>query len=242
MTIARVLVLCSIVLNFASAQGTELFRLRSEFARSAALPQDPAPVLQPERKSPAVGVIYSLLLPGMGEMYANGFDEGRYSLIAEGTLWLGYLSYRQYGTWLQSDARRFAASHAGAGIDGKNDRFFVDIGNFNDTYEYNDKKLIDRELEKVYDVSANYWRWDTDDNRREYRAMRVSSERVFNNSKFVVATIVVNHIISAINAARLIRLHNTQASSSMGTWWLESSMLTDGVKPDGVSLSLVRRF
>ncbi len=235
--IAFLFLLCGAV---ATAQES-LFHLRSaltEHERTVAfVPESPLV----SKKSPFTAVVYSLLLPGMGEWYADGFDEGRYSLIAEGSLWLTYYSFRQYGSWIQSDARNFASAHAGALIGGKGDQYFVDIGNFNDTYEYNDKQLRDRELEKVYDVNAGfYWSWDSDANRREYRAMRVSGERVLNNSRFVIAAVIVNRILSAINAARLTRMYNERTGESVGSWRLESSLIHDGLRPDGVKLSIVR--
>ncbi len=236
---ALIFVTSSIVLN---AQ-ENLYRLRSELSAPINSSIQIQGTNQISKKSPATAVFYSLLLPGMGELYADGFDEGRYSLIAEGGLWLSYFSFRQYGSWIQNDARNFATAHAGAQIDGKSDQYFVDLGNFNDTYEYNEKKLRDRELEKVYDVNAGYfWTWDSDAKRKEYRALRVSSERVLNNSRFVIGAIVVNRILSAINAARLTRLYNQRASDELGSWWLESSLMNDGLTPDGLKLSIVHRF
>ncbi len=230
--------------NLMIAQGN-LFKLRSELTT----PVNNSVSLQLQegnsitKKSGFTAVLYSLLLPGMGELYVDGFEQGQYSLIAEGGLWLTYFSFQQYGSWLQTDARNFAATHAGATINDKQDQFFVDLGNFNDTYDYNDKKLRDRDLEKVYNINAGYyWRWDSDLNRKEYRAIRVSSERVLNNSQFVIATIVVNRLISAINAARLTRLYNQRSNDNLGSWWLESSIINDGLKPDGLALRIVHRF
>jgi hypothetical protein len=241
-TIISIVVSLTIFVSMTAAQ-TDLFRLRSELASSAPSSIQVTEPLSYEKKSAATAVLYSLLLPGMGELYADGFDEGRYSLIAEGGLWLTYFSFRQYGSWLQDDARRFASSHSGASIGGKKDQYFVDLGNFDDTYEYNDKQLRDRELEKVYDVNAGYyWKWDSEGSRREYRALRVSSERVLNNSKFVIASIVVNRILSAINAARLVRLYNQRGAESLGSWRFESSLINDGLKPDGLRLSIIHRF
>ena len=222
----------------------QMFRLRSELAAPAvsAQPQVQQP-LQSEKKSSATAVLYSLLLPGMGELYADGFDDGKYSLIAEGGLWVTYFSMREYGDWIQKDARNFAAIHAGAQINGKNDQFFVNLGNFVDTYEYNDKKLRDRELDRVYDENAGYyWKWDSDESRKEFRTMRVSSERVLNNSQFVIAAVVVNRIVSAINAARLTRLYNKRSEDAVGSWWLESSLIESGQRLDGIRLSIVHRF
>lgn len=224
--------------------GQGSFPLRAELTSGSYINSLQTQELNPVvKKSSATAVLYSLLLPGMGELYADGFDEGRYSLIAEGGLWLTYLSFRQYGTWIQNDARNYASVHAGAATAGKDDQYFVNVGNFNDTYEYNEKQLRDRELVKVYNVNTGYyWKWDSDANRREYRAMRVSSERVLNNSQFVIATIVVNRIISAINAARLVREYNSRSTEEIGSWQLESSLLHSGLKPDGLWINIVHRF
>lgn len=232
------------ILSLSSIAQEQLFRLRSElstFSTTGSLQvQQP---LQIEKKSSTTAVLYSLLLPGMGELYADGFDDGKYSLIAEGGLWITYFSMREYGTWIQNDARNFASVHAGAQIDGKNDQYFVNLGNFVDTYEYNDKKLRDRELDRVYDENAGYyWKWDSDENRKEFRSMRVSSERVLNNSQFVIAAVVVNRIVSAINAARLTRLYNKRSEDGLGSWWLESSLIESGQKVDGLRLSVVHIF
>lgn len=224
---------------------TNLFQLQVELQQPI---QTSSAYMQAEnlvqvKKSVATAVLYSLLLPGMGELYAEGFDQGKYSLIAEGGLWLTYASFRQYGAWLRNDARQFAAVHSGAQIAGKNDQFFVDLGNFGNTYEYNEKKLIDRSPERLYDVHAGYyWQWNSDGNRSAFRTMRVSSERVLNNSKFIIGAIVVNHIVSAINAARLVRLYNQRQDEDLGMWWLESSLMHSGAKPDGIKLSLMHRF
>lgn len=235
-------VLCAV--SIMEAQHS-MFQFRSELSAPASVQQTTGitqPIV-PVTKSAATAVFYSLILPGMGEYYADGFDEGRYSLIAEGGLWLTWFSFRQYGTWLRDDARNFAAVHAGAVNSGKNDRYFVDLGNFNDIYEYNDKQLQDRELENIYDANSSYyWRWDSDKNRQEYRALRVSSERVLNNAQFVIAGIVVNHIVSAVNAARLVRIANASSSEQLSSWWLQSSLTGNGLKPDGMTLSLIHRF
>lgn len=244
MTIIKVSCVVISFITLSTAQ-TNLFSLRSELQQPLNITtiemQTGESVKQ--KKSPGTAVFYSLLLPGMGELYAGRFDQGKYSLIAESGLWLTYISFRQYGSWLRDDARRFASVHSGAEINGKNDQFFVDIGNFTDTYEYNDKKLIDRSPERLYDVNAGYyWRWDTDANRSEFRALRVSSERVFNNSKFIIGAVIVNHIFSAVNAARLVKQYNQQLNEELGSWWLESSLINDGAKPDGIKVSLVHRF
>ncbi len=192
-----------------------------------------------QKKSAAVAALYSLLLPGMGELYANGFESGRYFLGAEAGLWITYASFETYGTWLQKDARSFAVAHSGATANGKSDQFYVDLSNYMNVYEYNDQKLRDRQLEKVYDPSQGYsWQWDSDANRQQFRTSRISSDRVFNNSRFVIGAIIVNHIVSALNAARLVRRYNNNVTESGINFRIDSSLLSDSGAPDGLLLTV----
>ncbi len=195
------------------------------------------------KKKQTVAVLYSLLLPGMGEWYADDFASGRYSLIAEATLWLTYASFQQYGNWYQSDARQYASAHAGASLSGKNDQFFVNMGNFNNVYDYNDQKLRERDLANVYDPAAGYsWIWDTDADRQHFRAMRVSSDKILNNSKFVIGAVIMNHIISAVNAARLVRHYNKNADLGLGSWQLEPNLIGESGQIDGMRLTYTQHF
>ena len=197
----------------------------------------------PKKKSQALAVVYSLALPGMGELYADGFDNGKYSLTAEATLWLTYISFYQYGSWMQSDARSLVTVHAGASSGGKDDQFFVNAANFSNVYDYNDKKLRDRALDEVYDPSQGYyWSWDSDANRQRFRALRISSDKVFNNSRFVIGAIIVNHIVSALNAARLVRHFNRNAEGAVGAWYVEPNRLSGLGRIDGMRLTYAYRF
>src|SRR5437868_5743769 len=72
-----------------------------------------------ERKSPALAALYSLLLPGMGELYVGDYGSGKYFTIAEGALWTGWGGMQWYGNWKQNDSRQFAAQHAQISLDGK---------------------------------------------------------------------------------------------------------------------------
>ncbi|HSQ75632.1 MAG TPA: hypothetical protein VLT13_08765, partial [Bacteroidota bacterium] len=71
---------------------------------AAVFPDETAPA----RKSVALAALYSLLLPGMGELYAEGFSTGKYLLSAEGVLWLGYAAVEIHGNDLRDGARSYA--------------------------------------------------------------------------------------------------------------------------------------
>jgi hypothetical protein len=197
---------------------------------------------QDEKKSPALAAFYSLLLPGMGELYAGSYNTGKYFTIAEGALWIGWGGMQWYGSWIQSDARRFATQHARVASETGEDQYFIDIGNFISVYAYNEQALRDRDVFKTYNPqSSSYWRWDTDADREQYRLLRVSSDNVFNNSRFVLAAIGINHLISAVNAGRLAISHNSSTDES-STIDIHANVIGTIAHPDGIVISMSKSF
>jgi hypothetical protein len=195
------------------------------------------------KKSVGLAVLYSLALPGMGELYAGGFSSGKYFLGAEGLLWLTYAAFDIRANALQDDARSFAAAHAGLDGTGKSDQYYVDVGNFLTLADYNDKKLRDRTPELVYDPAAGYnWSWDSDANRMIFRDQRVRADNVFNNRKFVVGAVLINHLASAINAARIAIAHNKEVAGILGDLRFEASVQGGLANPHGITLTISRPF
>ena len=194
----------------------------------------------PSRRSVGMAALYSLHLPGMGELYAGGFSSGKYFLAAEGALWLTYAGFDVYGSALRKDARSFAAVHSGADISRKSDQFFVDLGNFSTVADYNDKKMRDRRADLVYTTQSYQWAWDSDQNRAAYRDQRLRGENVLNNRKFIVTAVLVNHIASAINAARAAISRNKETAGGVGELRLGASVMGGWASPHGVWVTLTR--
>ena len=194
-----------------------------------------------DRKSPALAAVYSLLLPGMGELYAGGFSSGKYFLMAEGALWITYGAFSVHGSNQQDDARTYAVSRAGISPDGKDDQFYVDIGNFLTTEEYNDKQLRDREPELLYSrAEGEGWTWESDAARQAYKDERISSEQTYNNRKFVAAAIIINHVASAVNAARAAVAHNSALDKALGDLTFGASVMGGVHQPHGLLITVRR--
>ncbi len=193
------------------------------------------------RKKVGLAAIYSLLLPGMGEWYAESFGSGKYFLGAEAGLWLTFTMFDVYGNALRDDARGFAVQHAGVNLAGKSDQYFVDIGNFINIQEYNDKKLRDRDPSKLYD--AGYaWQWDSDAARAAFKGQRIASDNAYNNKRFVIAAIIVNHIASAINAARAAIAYNNALQGALDNVEFGASVMGGLDHPHGILLTVVKGF
>ena len=191
------------------------------------------------KKSPALAAVFSLVLPGMGELYAGGFSSGKYFLIADGALWITYAGVELYGNALRDDSRAYAISGAKIDPAGKDDQFYVDIGNFLTLEEYNEKQLRDREPERLYSAAEGFaWSWTSDDARATYRDQRISSEEAYNARKFVVAALIINRVASAINAARSAVAHNSALEQALGRLEFSASVLGGPDAAHGVELSV----
>jgi len=194
-----------------------------------------------EKKSVMLAIAASLILPGMGELYAGSFESGKYHLIAEGGLWMTYAGFRIHSSHLKQDAETFASQHAAANFSNKDDQYSVNIGNFNTTDDYNQTKLRNREYDLVYSTDAYKWQWDTDANRLRFKDLRIRSGEVKNNAKFVIAAVVVNHLISAFSAGRKAAAYNG-ALSALDNIQIQTYSMNNGSQINGFGISITKIF
>lgn len=195
-----------------------------------------------DSKSTTLAVLYSLLLPGMGELYAGNFETGKYYLMADAGLWLTYGGFRLHGQWLRQDARSFAQQHAQASTGDKDDQFEVNLGNFNTVADYNEAKLRDRDYNLMYDPNSNYaWKWESDATRLQYKNLRIRSDEAFQNSKFVIGALVLNRIISAFSAGRAVAAFNKSLAES-GNWRMNATVSGGILNAHGIELRLTKEF
>lgn len=198
-------------------------------------------VESPEEKSVVLAAGLSLILPGMGELYAENFGTGKYFLIADGVLWLTYTGLSLNSGWVQDDADIYVTQHAGASLAGKDDQFRVDVGNYLTVQEYNEAKLRAREYSKLYDPAVYYWSWDSDPNRNEYRDLRISSDELERSATFVLGALVVNRLISAFVAGRSAASYNNRIREE-GAWKLGARLIGPVMNPHGMELRLTLVF
>lgn len=182
-----------------------------------------------KKKNAGIAIIYSLLLPGMGELYADNYSSGKYFTIAEGSLWLTYIGINSYGGWQQDRYKSLAASRGGVDIAGKNSDYFATISEYLSIDEYNNEQALNRNFEEMYDVNEYYWNWQNPDDRKSYRSMWVSSEQAYNNLRFVIGGLILNRVISAINAVRSVSAYNKRMSEA--SWNISVGYYPDSFNP-----------
>ncbi|GAB4293011.1 MAG: hypothetical protein Kow0098_13610 [Ignavibacteriaceae bacterium] len=193
------------------------------------------------KKNTALAILYSLLLPGMGELYAGSYESGKYFTIAEGVLWGTFIGMNAYGNWQQDRYKSFAESDGQVNLNGKDEEYFAIIGAYQNIDEYNNEKALERNFDEMFDVQKYYWNWASNDKRKTYRDLWESSEQTFNDVRFVVGALIINRVVSIINAVRLISAYNNQAVEQI-SWDLSVGVENKINLPKSLSLKFRAEF
>ena len=169
-----------------------------------------------KKKNTGLAILYSMLLPGMGELYADAYDSGIYFTVADGVLWGTYIGMNVYGNWQKDRYISYAQTNAGITTKSKDDLYYSTISQYLNIEDYNNEKALERNYDEMYNTDQYFWKWNSSEDRKSYRSMWVSSEQTFNNVRFVVGALLLNRVISAINAVRLVSRYNKNLSQEVG--------------------------
>ncbi|MGD8307326.1 MAG: hypothetical protein PVF17_11785 [Ignavibacteria bacterium] len=197
--------------------------------------------LSSEKKSAGIAILYSLLLPGMGELYAGNYSSGKYFTIAEGALWATFIGMNIYAGNKKDDYIAYATTNASINPEGKDESFFATIGEYSSFESYNDQKAFERNFDEMYRSEAYFWEWNSTEERRTYRGMWSSSEQTYNDLRFVVGAMILNRVISAINAVRLVSSYNKNLETEVS--WNVSMGLENKINlPTSLNIYFSQQF
>lgn len=208
---------CIIAANFAFSQefqSESLLQLKDKLksekqSENNLIVQNIFPSETKTKKNAGLAIIYSLLLPGMGELYADNYSSGKYFTIAEGALWATFIGMNVYGNWQENRYKTYAQTYAGVNPDGKDEDYYATIGLYTSIESYNNEKALERRYDEMLSEQKFFWKWNSTEERKTYRSMWTSSEQTFNDVRFVVGAMLVNRLVSAINAVRSVSSYNS---------------------------------
>lgn len=146
-------------------------------------------------------VIKSIILPGWGQYDLNKPSRGNFYLTTE----LAGIALRTFSFIksqnLENTYITMAVEHARVHSSSKDHQFWVDVGNYASREDFNDEHLRWREYDSLYPDDESWdWEWDVEGNREEFEDSRIQSDNLKLIGKFFIGGIVLNHIISAIDA------------------------------------------
>jgi hypothetical protein len=179
----------------------------------------------------------SLVLPGWGQYDSGHKRSAVIFALTECAIIGGMVAFQAHGAAKRDDYKALAALHAGVVGDHSHD-FYVDIGNWDNVNDYNEQRLQDREFDRLYTSTLDYWNWDSEASRVEMEKIRIQSDKAFNAVYYLIGGIVLNHIASAIHAGRVASSKDTERTSSRD-WHLG---FTPHTRSQGLSVHLSYAF
>ncbi len=235
-----------IILFFAAvsilfAQSNQIYELEQNI--NIKLPQSQANLLEVPsgKKNAGLAILYSLILPGMGELYAGNYESGKYFTIADGVIWGFVAGFNIYGTRQEENYKSFAQSYGGIENSGKDADFYANAANYSSIDQFNREQELNRNFEEVYNTKTHYWKWSSTDQRREFRELWSSSETAYNNVRFAVGALILNRVISIINAVRSVSRYNSNLENQQS--WNVSFGVSNQVNiPTSLNLNFSTKF
>jgi len=173
------------------------------------------------KKSLKKAFFMSLLLPGSGEYYAGAKTQAKAFLGAEAMIWSFAAFSKFQGEMWKRDYRNFAAQQAGANPEQTEDIYYQNIYEYPSSYWYNqdiwaEARMIypdDPQAQETYVSGLLYgssddWAWQTQGDWYQYRGLRVRSQESLHRISYSYGAAILNHLLSAVNAARLTKRYN----------------------------------
>jgi hypothetical protein len=158
------------------------------------------------RKSVPKALLFSLLVPGTGELY-SGSDSGYFFLTADIALWGAYFIYHKKGIDREKDYRKYGDRHWNL------DRF-KEMAEAEGDYDALARlsELPSQRDRKFYDMIGEEddfrYGWDSDKSRQDFKGMLEDSKNSLKAASICMGVSIANHIISSVNAFRATKKHN----------------------------------
>ena len=155
-------------------------------------------------------VVSSFLLPGSGERNLGYNESSMFFMQSEILLFTSCLLTFKASDLLKDKYMAYAGEHALTTLP-TDDRYWVDIGNYNTNNDFDYEHLRMRDS-KEGQWSNHPWDWRFDNvKRKKFENMRIKSDKYFLAGKFLIGGIVMNHIISSVNTLYILRLNEDKS-------------------------------
>ena len=171
--------------------------------------------------SPARAVLYSLLLPGLGDYQLGNKGRATTFFAAEGIIWISYAVFQVQGHQREDEYEELAVRFAGVSRTGHSDEFYATLRDYDNSDEYEADVKFDGRIELSGDglypdrIGADAldeyfvenrledyepWQWTSFDRRLQYSEVRSSSKTAYRRSDYMLVAAAANRVVSAIVA------------------------------------------
>ena len=180
-------------------------------------------------KSKVLAALMSFAVPGTGELYAKNTASGMASIASETLLWLGYFGFLQQAKWAENDYKKYADSKSGTQITNADDLYYTLLQDYFSSEEYNNYVYLyarnalygfynfeepwtqedyNQFLEEYLYVGDEAWDWGSTDVWYRYGELRREKNKYNIISKFTIAGMLVNRLVSMVKAVQSVHRYN----------------------------------
>ena len=168
-------------------------------------------------------MLYSAMVPGLGEMYSQNYSKGAIFLTAESAIIFSYFRMKSERDWAINSYKQYAFSVVGVPKN-MDDAYYQLIQNYMSSEEYNDNIIRDaRNYFLIYNTDPegyeayleahlipeeNSWHWDNNSEWSEFIKLRLKKQDYEIYSNFAFAAAILNRIISVIDSAMEVKKFN----------------------------------
>ena len=157
---------------------------------------------------------HSLALPGLGEHKSNLKKRSLGFFVAESCLWLGLYYSSNSSQWYEEDYIAFAQVHASTSLTPRTNQYYINLSSYDNIYDYNTAMQQQRNPDAVYDVDDYYWDWSSSINQRKFSSYRYKAGLYNKYTKFLLAGLILNRIVSFIDMLYIERFNQPSTLSS----------------------------
>ncbi|MDP8268549.1 MAG: hypothetical protein P9L97_07470 [Candidatus Tenebribacter davisii] len=189
-------------------------------------------------------MLYSAVVPGLGEMYSQKYSKGAVFLAAETAIIFSYFRMQSEREWVINSYKQYAFSIAGVPKD-MEDSYYQLIQNYASSEEYNDDVLRDaRNYYLIYNTDPegyaaylethlipdeNSWHWDNTGEWIKYIDLRQKKQDYEIYSNFAFAAAIINRVMSIIDSAVEVKKFN-RSGQYLGKLTVQPNWKKKGIK------------
>lgn len=182
-------------------------------------------------KSPRGAFLRSLIIPGWGHHYLgkNHVKRARFHFGSELVLIMSYFGLDNRASNMNSRMNSYVASETGIQLANRSRSFQIALSQYNTLAEFNDFMERTRNWNQILpNTPENQWYWESDDARNTYVQLRDNRERATQQLPGLVSLMVVNRVLSSLNAFTAARKSNTFPELNVSSNSLTSNGLQQG--------------
>lgn len=159
--------------------------------------------VQTAKKSPRGAFLRSLLIPGWGHHYLGKehVKRARFHFGSEVVLIMSYFGLDKRANNMDSRMNAYVASQTGIQLFNRSRSFQIALSQYNTLAEFNDFMERTRNWNQILpNTPENQWYWESDEARNTYVQLRDDRERAKQQLPGLVSLMVVNRVLSSLNA------------------------------------------